>query len=374
MDSSGNLPWDDELGGYQYVPDSQLENDFRAGVPVSTPAPPPPAQQSSQGAKRLRDSDEDDRNLRRRADDHPGIVEPFPMAGGFQFDPEPQAPPIQTPQQAKDELLHVLNLSKRVLFPWTSGVLSPFNWWEAIREYINFDARVLKSQVASTQYYNILVGIQRIYENVLENYQFIVDNRPVVDGDKARMGIIYLIQSLRSTAGDTPLRIVAEKNLYEGYGIGRQVLPATQPPPTQPPPSAARGRGVANPAPTGRGRGTPNAQPTGRGAPIDNPPAGRGAPKQARPPPQMGDRNFELPDALNNINDPCYASLKKALFKGKVFSFFLKKNGIFFKTAIRGWGNEGYNIILEQSSTQHYKSRFNKDIMVKYNRMEPRRC
>lgn len=333
MDSSGILPWDDELGGYQYQPDSQLESDFRAGVPVSSPAPlpPPPPQQSPQGSKRLYDFDEDERNLRQRADDHPGIIETPPITTAFHFDPNAQPPPILTPQQAKDELLHLLNISKRVLSPWTSGVLSPFSWWQALREYVTFDTTVLRSPVAVTQYRNMLVGIQRIYDKVLEDYPFIVENSPIVDGDKARMGIVYIIQSLRGTMVDIPLLKVAEKNLFEGYGM-QLVLPATHPPPTQPPPSAARGRGRGgpNPPPTGRGRGVPNPPPTGRGGPIANPPAGRGAPNQARPAPQEGDRNFELPDALNNINDPCYASLKKALFKGKVLLFFLKKNGIFF--------------------------------------------
>lgn len=371
-----NNPYGD-YGRWEEVPIPSLHNYVAPQGPqripisrrgfVQLPPPPPPQDNPLLGtpvqapnlAKRKEPSydQEDPSTKRRKANVDIGDEGQFEDIPSPPPPPPPQIPPPPPPvddlERERRELSLVRDLASQAFKPFSPAFdFTPKQWWDALNKILyGFNASAIQSQYAKRDLAVIKEMVRSIYDEVLKKYAFIINlAKPVVDIAKVRNGINRLI--LINTQPQLRTAKMLEdigKDLYAGYGIGMpsSAVPAIViQPQVQVPLPAARGRAIpittpATTPPAARGRATPAKAPAGRGRgagpPPENPPA----------PVQEGERRFELPDALNNINDPCYDALKKALFKGKVFSFFLKKTGLFSLNGIRKWRKEGFNIIYE---------------------------
>lgn len=362
--------WDNPYGDYgrwEEVPIPSLQNyvvpQGPQRIPISRrgfvqlPPPPPPQDNPLLGtpiqapnlAKRKEPSydqeDQGDSTTKRRrvnviTGEEEGQFEDIPSPPPL---PPPQIPPPPPPgddlERERRELSLIRDLASQAFKPFSPAFdFTPKQWWDALNKILyGFNASTIQSQYAKRDLTIIKEMVRSIYDEVLRKYAFIINlAKPVVDIAKVRNGINRLI--LINTKPQLRTAKMLEdigKDLYAGYGIGipSSAVPAIViQPQSQVPLPAARGRAIpittpATTPPAARGRATPAKAPAGRG---------RGAGRGAGPPPenppapvQEGERRFELPDALNNINDPCYDALKKALFKGKVFFFFLKKTGLF---------------------------------------------
>lgn len=399
MAGNGSLPWNDSQGSFNadYQPEWQDVYDELFGELVSAPPiqqTPPLIQQQPTVKRTYPFGEKVDRTKGRRkvSDDTPFFPPPIPPNSSRAFPPEIlelddeiltpplpfEGPPTPIPQSPspqfeppppedipfmdadsaqKDELAFLGSLTKKVFDPWANNLTSPFTWWEALIDFIHVDPENFRTTVVKEKYLRLLKVAKEIRQKVTQDYPFIFDKfRVVVNSQVARNGITSLIRTFTlAPYNNAQGRASAERALYIGYGIAQPIVPSI-PIPTGPPYGYGRGnaqsaaaRGGANPptSSTGRGRGAASPPPTGGGRGRGRPPIDRASPPPTRPIPQEGDRNFDLPDALNDINDPCYASLKKALFKGNFLFFFLKKNGFYFKTAIRQWRVGRWNIFFK---------------------------